>query len=253
MRVENYFEQMHMGKEEIDHLRYPLIGFVGSLASGKSTLSGIIEYVWSVTGYQIDRFEENFPDNPYLELFYEDPSQHSYDSQVFFLRSKVEQMTAIRQLLEEKSIIIDPALDMDFIFALAQYKMGWMSDTQFDDYRKEYFESIEELNLPKPDFTVIVTASPETIRDRVRRRNRSFELGVLDNNPEYFDILCNLVNSYYSNYCGKGRVRVDSDITNFISSPRGLITGVEEVGNFLRYYQERDGLPKEGLILPSFL
>ncbi len=90
--------------------RQPLvIGAIGCLASGKTTLITELGRRWNLTPV-----EEKYPDNPFLAKFYEEPAEYSYKSQTFFLLSKVKQL---KEIDRTKVNLIDPALTMDFLYA----------------------------------------------------------------------------------------------------------------------------------------
>ncbi len=174
-------------KEEIK--KAPLvIGFLGCLASGKTTLSSELGKRWGITPV-----EENYPANPFLEEFYENPPEYSFRSQMNFLISKVDQL---KNIDKSKVSLIDPSLSMDFIYAKTHNKMGWMNDNEWNLYRNVFYAITGKGDLPYPDVHIIVTADNEDLKKRIVERGRKYELWILENYPEYLDRLSESVNEW---------------------------------------------------------
>lgn len=152
-----------------------VVGMVGCLASGKTTLSAELGKRWGLTPV-----EENYPKNPFLEKFYANPSEFSFRSQVFFLTSKVEQLQKIDRT---EASLIDPSLTMDFLYAKTHHKMGWMNDNEWNLYHK-LFAALKD-NLPQPDMQIVTITDKDDLVKRVQKRNRPFEMYILKNYPEY--------------------------------------------------------------------
>ena len=72
-------------QESERRLRYPIIGVVGPLGSGKTTVAELLEINWNVPSFPVKRFEEQYPQNPYLESFYDNPRKYAYPNEIFFL------------------------------------------------------------------------------------------------------------------------------------------------------------------------
>lgn len=156
------------------------IGILGTIGVGKSTLAAMLGGRWGVTPVT-----EVFEENPYLKLFYENPTAYSFHSQVWFLEKKVEQLASLNS---ENTQIVDPALEMDSIYAMAHHRSGWMTDHEWALY-KQLFRTLTTKNEAKPistDFYIIVKASPEIIRQRIAERGRDFESRI---GPEYTTLL----------------------------------------------------------------
>lgn len=175
------------GKETLE--RRPLVlGLVGCLASGKTTLSEELARRWG-----IKPVEEKYPANPFLEEFYENPPEYSFNSQVFFLTSKVEQLKGIDR---NKVTLIDPSLTMDFIYAKTHFKMGWMNGNEWNLYQNLFFTLANKDSLVYPDIHIIVTADQSELKQRIVDRGRKYEMWILKNYPEYLERLSESVNEW---------------------------------------------------------
>ncbi|MGA3292256.1 MAG: deoxynucleoside kinase [Candidatus Microgenomates bacterium] len=176
------------GKETL--IKRPLvIGFVGCLASGKTTLSGELGRRWSVTP-----IEEKYTENPYLAKFYASPYEYSFRCQFHFMLSKMEQLEKLD--INETTTIIDPSLTMDFIYAQTHHKMGWMNDKEWNLYNTAFFALAEAKHLVYPDMHVVVSASQDDLKRRIVERGRAYELWILKNYPEYLEKLSESVEEW---------------------------------------------------------
>lgn len=158
------------------------IGILGALGSGKTTVAGLLRD--NQPGCFV--IEENFGLNPYLAKFYENPARWSFHSQSWFLISKVEQYTQLRCSGGE---ILDPPLEMDRLYALTQFQMGWMTQAEWSLYQWLYDSLIAEKRILPPDIYVAVEAPDELLLKRIETRaeshDRSFERWILTKYPEY--------------------------------------------------------------------
>ncbi len=245
-------------KDKVPQARYPLIGIVGPMGAGKSTLGGLLVTNLSVPGFGVTKFEEEYPENPFLAKFYEDPHSYSFQSQAFFLESKAKQLREVMPLLSQGSVIVDPAIEMDRIFAQTQNVMGWMSNDEFATYRGLYDALVAENQIVRPDFFVVVNAPHETLKERILERGRDFELRVLTEHPEYLEVLHRQVENFARGGISGGSViYIDSQRYNFVDSPQGRWVAVGQVLDWMSYYHARsqDGRGANGdkLIMPSFI
>jgi len=167
-----------------------VVGLVGCLASGKTTLSNELGKRWGITPV-----EEKYPENPFLAKFYENPPEFSFRSQMNFLISKVEQLKSIDG---SGVCLIDPSLDMDFIYAKTHFKMGWMNENEWNLYQNVFFTLSGKQDLASPDIHVIVTADQADLKKRIADRGRKYEMWILKNYPEYLERLSESVQEWGS-------------------------------------------------------
>lgn len=156
-------------------------GVLGPIGAGKSTISKLLGERLGVPV-----IEERFSENPFLENFYANPKEWSYKSQTWFLTEKIKQLS---ELDFSRSQIIDPALEMDLIYAQTLHKIGFMEQREFNLY-KDTFDGIydylkEEGKIKKPDIFLVVNAPSSVLEKRIRERGRPYELVMLRKYPSY--------------------------------------------------------------------
>lgn len=242
---------------ELNHPRYPLIALIGSMGSGKSTLSELLKINLSVPGYAVAIHEERFPENPFLEQFYEKPHMYSYLSQRFFLEAKSSQLRDVKGRLADGAVIIDPGQEMDYLFAQAQYQMGWMTTDEFGMYAREFIDLKRIYELPTPDVYITVNADAALIRARISERARPYELSMVSRYPGYFDLLHDLVEKFSLTASVSPVIKIDSGRYNFIDSPYGKWRAVGNVLDWIGYYNRKradgEGSADIPIILPKYI
>jgi deoxyadenosine/deoxycytidine kinase len=158
-----------------------IIGVIGPTGAGKSTVSRILGERLGVPV-----IEENFTQNPFLERFYAEPKRWSYKSQTWFFLEKVKQL---RELNFSQNQIIDPALEMDYVYAQTLYRIGFMAPKDFDLYKdmfdEVYKNLITERAVRKPDIFLVINAPPDVLAQRIRERGRHYEMNMLNKYPSY--------------------------------------------------------------------
>src|SRR5215212_12214011 len=104
------------------------IAVSGNIGAGKTTLTELLSkhYKW------IPQFED-VDHNPYLMDFYEDMPRWSFNLQIYFLNSRLNQLLDIQRGTE--TIIQDRTIYEDaYIFAPNLHDMGLMTTRDFNNY-----------------------------------------------------------------------------------------------------------------------
>ncbi len=194
------------------------IAVAGNIGSGKTTLTELLakHYGW-------EAYFEDVEENPYLSDFYEDMKRWSFNLQVYFLKSRFQQLLKIHH--QKHTIIQDRTIYEDAcIFAPNLHDMGLMTKRDFGNYLKLY-ELMTSLIAP-PDLLVYLKASVPTLVDHIQRRGRDYEESIR------LDYLKNLNNRYnewiFSNYKGNVLV-VNADTMDFLENKSDLSSIIDSI------------------------
>jgi len=146
------------------------IAIAGNIGSGKTTLAGMLSkhYIW-------DAHYEDVDDNPYLNDFYDDMQRWSFNLQVYFLNSRLNQILNIRK--SGKTVIQDRTIYEDaYIFAPNLHSMGLMSTRDFENYFT-LFNLMTSLIQP-PDLLIYLRATVPTLVHQIQQRGRDYENSI---------------------------------------------------------------------------
>jgi len=180
------------------------IAVAGNIGAGKTTLTELLSkhYKW------IPHFED-VDHNPYLLDFYEDMPRWSFNLQIYFLNSRLRQLTEIQRGTE--TVIQDRTIYEDAnIFAPNLHEMGLMSKRDFDNYY-QFFQTLKMMVQP-PDLLIYLKASVPTLVGQIQKRGREYEENI---RLDYLKRLNEYYNKWIDNYKEGPLLVVDIDKNKF--------------------------------------
>lgn len=198
------------------------IAIAGNIGSGKTSLTEILSGHYGAKAYYEDI------DNPYIADFYEDMSRWSFNFQMFFLGSRINQTL---QMLSESTghVVQDRTIHEDaHIFAGNLHQMGLMSSRDYGTYMK-IFTLATDL-VPSPDILIYLKASVPTLVRQILKRGREYEKNI---DLEYLERLNNRYNEWIASYKGK-LLTINIDEVDFVGNPdmvKAIIEHLEELNN----------------------
>ncbi|WP_418982819.1 deoxynucleoside kinase [Alistipes sp.] len=183
------------------------IAIAGNIGSGKTTLTQMLTARYHAKAY----LEE--VDNPYIGDFYEDMNRWSFNLQIYFLGSRIQQtMDMLRDggsgvIFQDRTIYEDA-----HIFADNLHEMGLMPTRDIETYMK-IFRLITTL-IPKPDLLIYLKASVPTLISQIRRRGREYEINI---DELYLKRLNDKYNHWIENLYEGEVLVIDKDHEDFVS------------------------------------
>jgi deoxyadenosine/deoxycytidine kinase len=146
------------------------VAVAGNIGAGKTTLTEMLSkhYKW------IPQFED-VDQNPYLFDFYDDMPRWSFNLQIYFLNSRLNQLIEISKGTE--TVIQDRTIYEDaYIFAPNLHEMGLMSKRDFENYF-DFFQNLQQMVKP-PDLLIYLQASVPTLVGQIQKRGREYEENI---------------------------------------------------------------------------
>ena len=179
------------------------IAVAGNIGAGKTTLTEMLSkhYRW------IPQFED-VDHNPYLNDFYEDMPRWSFNLQIFFLNSRLNQLLEIHRGTE--TVIQDRTIYEDA-------NIGLMGKRDFDNYYN-FFETLKSMVQP-PDLLIYLKASVPTLVAQIQKRGREYEENI---RLDYLKKLNDYYNNFIETYQEGPLLIIDADNNKFAENEEHL-------------------------------
>jgi len=199
------------------------IAIAGNIGAGKTSLTELL-----AKHYNWEPHYEDVIDNPYLDDFYNHMERWSFNLQVYFLRSRFEQLLSFRE--NKKIVIQDRTIYEDaHIFAPNLNAMGLMNQRDFNNY-KGIFELMESL-IQGPDLLIYLRSSIPNLVNKIHKRGREYESSI---SIDYLSRLNERYEAWISSYDDKKLIIIDVDSLDFVGNNKDLIPIIEAVDRKLK-------------------
>ena len=199
------------------------VAIAGNIGAGKTTLTKSLakHYKWEA---QL----EDVVDNPYLDDFYNQMERWSFNLQVYFLKSRFEQLLSFRE--NNKTVIQDRTIYEDaHIFAPNLNAMGLMNQRDFNNY-KGIFELIESL-IQGPDLLIYLRSSIPNLVNKIHKRGREYESSI---SIDYLSRLNERYEAWISSYDSSKLIIIDVDSLDFVDNKEDLSKVINIIDNKLK-------------------
>lgn len=198
--------QFHKTNKQIMH-----IAIAGNIGAGKTSLTELL-----AKHYNWEPHYEDVIDNPYLDDFYNHMERWSFNLQVYFLKSRFEQLLSFRE--NNKTVIQDRTIYEDaHIFAPNLNAMGLMNQRDFNNY-KGIFELMESL-IQGPDLLIYLRGSIPNLVNKIHKRGREYESSI---SIDYLSRLNERYEAWISSYDASKLIIIDVDSLDFVDNKEDL-------------------------------
>src|ERR1700739_4228938 len=185
------------------------IAVEGPIRVGKSTLAGILAQ--TLQGRHIVEPENN----PFLDRFYQESSGMGLPTPMRFL---VEGHVQVRQAAKDLAgsdpwpIVADYLFEKDKLFAYIN-----LSDAELELYNRYYQDFRTE--VPTPDLVIYLQASPEVLKQRLKRKGLTQEQAISD---AYIEQGGKAYEHFFFHYTASDLLVVDTSAIDFVNREQDL-------------------------------
>ena len=182
------------------------IAVEGPLRVGKSTLAAIL-----ADTLHARRLAEP-ENNPFLDRFYQAESGMAFATQLWFLIERYQQMQALRDT--DVPVVSDYLFEKDKLFAYLN-----LTDAELDLYNR-YYQMFRE-QVPAPDLVIYLQASPEVLKQRLKRKAIPGERAISDS---YIEQVAQAYEHFFFHYTASDLLVVNTSDIDFVHNNHDLQT-----------------------------
>lgn len=201
------------------------IAVEGPIGVGKTSLINLIAEKLGAA-----KILEKVQDNPFLSQFYSDRRKFAFQTQMFFLLSRYNQLLEFQQMdLFHSWTVADYIFPKDRIFAYMN-----LSDHELELYEQVY--AILNERIVPPDLMIYLQASSDVLMRRINRRGRDYEKQIT---REYVDSLNEAYEYFFFHYRETPLLVIKTSEIDFVQSSEDLddlISQILRMKRGTRYY-----------------
>jgi len=199
------------------------IAIAGNIGAGKTSLTELL-----AKHYHWEAHFEDVIDNPYLDDFYNHMERWSFNLQIYFLKSRFEQLLSFKE--SKKTIIQDRTIYEDaHIFAPNLNAMGLMNQRDFNNYQGIF--SLMESLIKGPDLLIYLRSSIPNLVNKIHKRGREYENSI---SIDYLSRLNERYEAWISKYDEKKLIIIDVDSLDFVDNKEDLTKVIQIIDEKLK-------------------
>jgi deoxyadenosine/deoxycytidine kinase len=180
------------------------IAIEGPIRVGKSTLAQIVAK--NLNAQHIVEPENN----PFLDRFYQELSGMALAAQMWFLVERYDQMRQIAP--QQLPVVADYLFEKDKLFAYIN-----LTDAELELYNRYY--QLFRSEVPTPDLVIYLHASPEVLKQRLKRKGITGEQAISD---AYIEQVAKAYEHFFFHYTASDVLVVDTSAIDFVNRPQDL-------------------------------
>jgi deoxyguanosine kinase len=186
---------------------YNFIAIEGNIGAGKTTVCTML-----AEDFSCRLILEQFTDNPFLPLFYDQPERYGFPVELFFMTERHKQLQeafAAADLFTPLSIS-----DYFFIKTLLFAKNNLIKE-EFRLFQRLF--EVLNATYPKPDILVYLHRSVDDLMSNIKKRGRQFETDI---SAEYLTEIQNVYFEYFRTEKSLPIVIIDVENIDFINDKK---------------------------------
>lgn len=188
-------------------LKHHFIAIEGNIGTGKTTLCEKLAEDW-----ESRLILEQFSDNPFLSLFYEDAERHAFSVELFFMTERHQQL---QDALNQPDLF-SPSIIADYYFIKTLLFAGQnLKENELILFKRLFH--VLNTTFSKPDLLVYLHRPVEVLLQNIEKRGRSYEKHITA------DYLISIQNAYFNYFKMEQTISVlilDIEDMNFVDNEK---------------------------------
>ena len=156
--------------------------------------------------------------NPFLDRFYQAEPGMAYAAQMWFLMERHDQLRHARS--SDTPVVADYIFEKDKLFAYVN-----LSDAELALYNR-YYQIFRE-QIPAPDLVIYLQASPDVLKQRLKRKGVAGEQAISD---AYIEQLIAAYEHFFFHYAASDLLIVNTSDIDFVNSNKDLQALLKRLG-----------------------
>jgi deoxyguanosine kinase len=197
----------------------------GPLGVGKTSLAQLL-----AERINAKAILEETEENPFLLNFYKDPLRFAFQTQIYFLLRRFQRQDEINQIdLFKRVVVSDFLFDKDRIFARFN-----LDDREFGLYEQMFH--LLKAAVIKPDLVIFLQARADTLKERIRKRDREYEKAI---SLKYLEQINQAFNDFFFHYTETPLLVINASDIDFVHVPSDLdelVLEIERMEKGTKYY-----------------
>ncbi|MBL7814409.1 MAG: deoxynucleoside kinase [Saprospiraceae bacterium] len=150
-------------------LPYNFIAIEGNIGAGKTTFCELLS-----RDFNCRLILEQFTDNPFLPLFYDQPERYAFPVELFFMTERHKQLQAA---FSAGADLFTPLSVADYFFLKTLlFAKNNLNDEEFRLFQRLF--EVLNATFPKPDILIYLHRSVENVMRNIKKRGRNYETDI---------------------------------------------------------------------------
>jgi deoxyguanosine kinase len=147
---------------------YNFIAIEGNIGAGKTTFCNML-----AQDFDCRLILEQFTDNPFLPLFYDNPERYAFPVELFFMTERHKQL---QEALATVDMFTPLSISDYFFIKTSLFAKNNLKDEEF----RLFYRLFEVLNstFPKPEILIYLHRSVDNLLTNIRKRGRGYESDI---------------------------------------------------------------------------
>lgn len=186
---------------------YNYIVIEGNIGSGKTTFCEMMQ-----KEHNCSLILEEFDDNPFLPMFYENPEKFAFTVELFFMTERHKQMSSI---LSMRNMFDDFILGDYFFLKTLLFARKNLNEEEYRLFQKIF--KVLDGNFPQPDLVVYFHRDVDVLKENIEKRGRPYEQNIT---KKYLKTVQDSYFEYFRNVLSYPVLILDLKDINFVTNKK---------------------------------